>query len=197
MHRPSGQVVFTLAALGYTVAICAAIVEGTGPAAPMIAGLVTLAAVVWTAFETAVLRIETTRQTEISIRPHVVVTAFNDFTVTLLNVGHGAALNVSVPLQVLAVEGEGEFTFAYEMAAGQVVPFLLPSTTSELSVIATYRHPDIPPQNASLERTGMVLGLATRPFIVSYSDVLGARYHCEHVMRGGQLIAIRARREVG
>ncbi|RJP79505.1 MAG: hypothetical protein C4522_10375 [Desulfobacteraceae bacterium] len=116
-----------VAAIYFAVILIFALFIRDWLAAQTIAVVLTGVVLIWYTIETQLLRKESQKQTEIQIRPFVIVELKNR-KFYLKNLGHGPALNVKIrPVQVSSEE-------SIIIKFGETVPTINPGETIELKV---------------------------------------------------------------
>jgi hypothetical protein len=160
---------------------------GGRAAAETVALVITFAAIAWTAYETAALRAETVRQTDIEQRPFVVLVEEPDgFTVR--NLGRGLALEVQVPVSEFSRSGRVPIRFLSKRA----VPVLSPGQRAELELLSFWCT-DVDGECASAqcwEQISFDTAARAHPdnvvVALRCTDVLGRWHEVRHALENGR-----------
>jgi len=92
-----------------------------------IALILTLFAVIWYAYETKKLREETSKQTELNVRPLVIISC--NYGYKLVNIGNGPALNISIKDIIIEINSFKITRYYFPKIAG-----LLPNLSIHLDI---------------------------------------------------------------
>jgi hypothetical protein len=176
--RVPGFFVAALVAVGCFYALVAWRVFGSYNAGEMAAALVTIVVIAWTAYETAALRAETVRQTELEQRPFVVLTGQDGLNLTIKNVGRGAAVNVWVPKITMHDARDDIFRVRTTSHSEHALPVLAAGEEARVTIVFSElgESEDGPDGIVRLITRFQEAFLRGEPSVaISYADVLGVR----------------------
>lgn len=181
LHLSGGTVVGFLAVALFLVFVARRL--WGAEVATLAASFVTIAVITWTAYETAALRAETVRQTEIEQAPFVVLVQEGD-VFYVENLGRGLALSVRMPETVLDVRHR----VVVRLTAGRPLAAVPPGRRVMLDIRSWEATNDAPPykwQSIDFQRAAVAHPDGCVVFIECI-DVTGRTHRFAHTLHRGE-----------